>query len=275
MSLSSLAAAVFGSNPIYLYEFTRGGTSWLRATSAFDVVRVVNSVSKTFLSSSLKHDRIVDSNFSYRSELKIELPLSDSLAAHTLITGFVESVKVSIWRTESSLTDVIPVFKGEVYSKAPDDAKGILRLDCLTEVSSLARKGLVGVFHRPCRHTHFGRGCRLNPALFEVSATIAAIAADGVSLTLTFPGTPPEAGDCVFGILTRTTDNQTRLIRSNSGNSFLILSPIPNLAESDSVTVTPGCNLSRERCHERFDNMNNFGGFPFISDNPFDGRQVF
>jgi hypothetical protein len=59
-----------------------------------------------------------------------------------------------------------------------------------------------------------------------------------------------------------------------------LVNPIPGLvaavgAGATNVKIAPGCPLARSVCNDRFANILNFGGFPFISDNIFDGRQLF
>lgn len=275
MSVETLAAAIFGSKPIFLYRFFRGNSSWLLNTSKNDVTRTVHGSASTFLSAAIRHDKIVDSDFAYRSELTLTLPLSNSFSQVVLGSGFSNSLEVEIFRTETDVQQIIPVFKGEVLTISPDDQSGSLQLVCLTDISSRARKGLVGSFHRPCRHIHYGRGCELDLANFETAATIISIGADKRTILLAITGTVPSDGDSVYGIFRRIADDQQRLIVSNQGSTYVINAFMPGLEAGDAVAVSPGCNLSRQRCDSRFNNIENFGGFPFVQRNPFDGKQVF
>lgn len=71
---------------------------------------------------------------------------------------------------------------------------------------------------------------------------------------------------------------QKRLIIKHDGNDpeadnkgeIEIIHPFDDLIVDDDITVYAGCNRSRPMCIAKFDNLANFGGFPFIPlINPF------
>ena len=74
-----------------------------------------------------------------------------------------------------------------------------------------------------------------------------------------------------------------------TGNVLSLSRPIETLAEvsdgygnnyggfygSSTVTLYPGCTKSRAVCKNKFDNLNNYGGFPWIpTKNPFGGSSI-
>lgn len=276
MSLATLASAVFGSRPIFLYQFSRLGSVWHFNTSAANVTRTIpGGTSVEFAKLAIKHDRVIDAEFSYRSELAIEVPLkAEPFQLNALALGFSTPMEVRIWRTDVSETEVLPVFSGKVISVTPDDKRGILEISCLTDAKDFARKGLVGVFQKTCRHVHYGVGCNLNITSFNTPGEITAISADFLTYTLDLGGATIAAGDYILGVVSRA-DGQRRFITSHTYSDFTINSLIPGIQVGETVQIAPGCNLSRERCDARFANIENFGGFPFIADNPFKGQQVF
>lgn len=276
MSLANLAAAVFGSRPIFLYQFSRLGSSWQFNTSAKDISRVIPGLGTLeFEKLAISHDKIIDAEFSYRSELLIRIPLDASLFQLAVIaSGFSTSMNVKIWRTDASEGEVLPVFSGKVISVKPEDKKGVLEISCLTAAKDFAIKGLVGVFQKTCRHVHYAKGCNLNIGSFNISGEVSSISADFLTYTLDLGGAAIDSGDYILGILSRS-DGQRRFITNHSATEFKINALIPGMEVGETVEIAPGCNLSRERCNQRFSNIENFGGFPFIIDNPFDGRQVF
>jgi hypothetical protein len=59
------------------------------------------------------------------------------------------------------------------------------------------------------------------------------------------------------------------MIVSESGSSVELLYPV-DIAVSTNVVLTVGCDHSTSTCASRFNNLDNYGGFPFIpSKNPF------
>ena len=75
-------------------------------------------------------------------------------------------------------------------------------------------------------------------------------------------------------------DGVRRMIVRHQGSELTLATPFPALAAavegsaSAAVTIAPGCDKSLQTCLNRFDNIPRFGGFPQMTDNPFQ-RRVF
>jgi hypothetical protein len=74
-----------------------------------------------------------------------------------------------------------------------------------------------------------------------------------------------------------TASGDLRYIIDHSGTQLTLIVPLSDLTEdvNDSsgdalVALYPGCDHTRETCKDKFDNLANYGGFPWIpSKNPF------
>jgi hypothetical protein len=79
----------------------------------------------------------------------------------------------------------------------------------------------------------------------------------------------PEAdGYFDFGVVTWTSGPNTGIsmeVIRFSGGSFKLMEGLPfQIQIGDAFTVYPGCNLTSATCKAKFNNLANFGGFPFI-----------
>jgi hypothetical protein len=280
MSLAAIAAWASGSRPFHLYLFQRGETEYLFASTAAPIVKSIAGVTgSTWEPLAISHDRIVDSDQAARSELKITTPLSASIAQDSVGNLGFDPVAITIFRGDANSEEILAIFKGRVLSADPQD-DGQCVFKCLTAMAALQRKGLLAVIQRPCRHVHYGRGCGLVLAEWQVTLPVASISADGKTLSITGANAQPNG---YYQLGTIEYDGRFEMMLSHSGNVVTLVNALPGLAAAVAaggpgvvnVQIAPGCPLSRNVCSDRFANVENFGGFPFISDNIFDGRQLF
>jgi uncharacterized phage protein (TIGR02218 family) len=277
MSLASIAAWASGSRPYFLYLFRRGAVQYQYASTKANVTKTIEGAeTSTWVASAISHSRIPDSDQAFRSELTVTAPLSSVLALENVGTFDFDPLSLTIFRGDLNDAETIAVFNGQVLSATPQD-NGVCVFKCMTELAALQRKGLSAVIQRPCRHVHYGRGCTLLLADWQVELPVASIASNGLSLTVT--GANAEA-DGYYQLGTLEWNGRFEMMLSHSGDALTLASAIPGLvaavgAGAVNVKIAPGCPLSRNVCNDRFANILNFGGFPFISDNIFDGRQVF
>jgi uncharacterized phage protein (TIGR02218 family) len=69
---------------------------------------------------------------------------------------------------------------------------------------------------------------------------------------------------------------ETRMINRHIGTSIRVLSGIVGMAVGDPIVAYPGCKRTVRACIDKFDNYDNYGGFPHIPGrSPYDGQPVF
>jgi len=116
-----------------------------------------------------------------------------------------------------------------------------------------------------CNHKLFDAGCGLVKATYKVTATVTLDATKTVLTSATFGGY--DAGYFVGGLV--EFEGERRTIVAYSGNTITLNFKMINLAGNDSVDAYPGCDGRIETCRDKFDNIDNFLGFPFIpQENP-------
>ncbi len=277
MTLAAIAAWASGSRPYFLYLFQRGAIQYQFASTKANVTKAIDGAdASTWVGSAISHSRIPDSDQAFRSELKVTVPLSSQLATDTIGTLDFDQMSLTIYRGDLNDAEVIVVFKGRILSANPQD-NGACVFNCMTELAALQRKGLAAVIQRPCRHVHYGRGCNLVLADWQVELPVASISSSGTSIVVTGAALQE---DGYYRLGTFEWGGRFEMILTHAGDTLTLASEIPGLAAAVGagavdVKIAPGCPLSRNICDTRFSNILNFGGFPFISDNIFDGRQVF
>lgn len=116
-------------------------------------------------------------------------------------------------------------------------------------------------FQPGCNNTLYDDYCTINKASFTHAVTVSGVSADG--LTLTSGDFDALADDyLVFGYI--AFNDNLRLITSHTGNTIEIRYRIIGLTAGASATVYAGCDLKAETCRDKFNNINNFFGHPYI-----------
>lgn len=101
-------------------------------------------------------------------------------------------------------------------------------------------------------------------------------AATGRVVTVPAAALQPD-GTFTAGIL--VWSGQERFIESHVGDQLILETEMTGLAAAlaggdEPAEVAPGCNLTPEVCLNVFSNIENFGGFWWMTETPFDGRSI-
>jgi hypothetical protein len=132
-----------------------------------------------------------------------------------------------------------------------------------------------------CRHTHYfteadGTGCTLDIEDWLQAAEVTAVA--GKVLTVAAAALQPD-GTFFLGVLRYAGTDY--LIARHEGATLALDRVAPGLAAAVAggpvdVDIAPGCDLRAVTCQDRFDNILNHGGLPWMErgETPFDGRSI-
>ena len=201
-----------------------------------------------------------------KNNLSLTVPYDNQLAILFLEDTTDLYPTMTIFQKQDST--VLTWWKGRIVNAKAND--GSVALECESVFTSMRRPGLRAKYQRPCRHALYHRGCNLDKADFEVVATCTA--ASGVTLTVTEAGLLAD-GYYLGGMI--RYNGKYRFILNHVGTTLTISRPHQDL-NSDialgnvSVSIYPGCLRTRDVCNDKFNNLVNFGGFPWIpTNNPF------
>lgn len=292
MSYASILSSIFGKRPIWLYHFqkdgaevfyTSRGTDYSDTRADFfdqenfffgeDVFNIVWK-STPIYNSALRSTSAIG-----RAEIDFVLPQTNEWAQSYIGDNGYEDNLVLVYHLFTNDPDLEKSlkFRGRVIASRPM----LTRITLLAEnrFTELARKGISAVIQRPCRHALYhsrgGLGCNLSIADFETETTLSAISAGVADV----PAAASQAdGYYAGGVI--SWNGKRQLITAHSGSSLTMLGPIAGLTDalaegSQTIKIAPGCDLTRQTCNDRFNNLANFGGFPWATETPYDGKTLF
>jgi uncharacterized protein len=174
---------------------------------------------------------------------------------------------VTIFQIHRGDSDVEPIWTGRVMNGNRATAGAELYAENI--FTSLRRNGLRGTYARSCRHDVYSQGhymCNANPATFAVPALLDSVA--GLVLTSgTFVSLMAgDRGRLAGGMLEWEASPgqiEYRTIKAHDGDTIALTHPVDGLVGLDMVTVYPGCSHDRADCNDFFNNIDNYGGFPY------------
>lgn len=262
-----LEGSVSESAPVEAYEFV-GTFQTYRYTSSDQAVNIGGNdyLPIAISRSQLKAGTHEDDNLSLDLELPFDIPVVRDYA-------FAETppkLELTVYRQQPTATgtNFVIYWKGVVRGFTVNDRKAKIQVP---SVFSLALQGeLPNVYYQtPCNHTLYSSRCGIAGATHSFAGTVQAVL--GTAITLT--GTPTTADNLAAGEIVNDRNGERRMVLSNTGNAIEIGYAFVDLIVGDTVTLYKGCNHSFETCRVKFDNVINFGGFPYIpADNPFAGE---
>jgi uncharacterized phage protein (TIGR02218 family) len=205
------------------------------------------------------------------ASLRITLPI-DHVETNTIVDLYragvapVTPVEVCVYRAHRGHRDVARLFYGNITSPEFSDAHCVLNVE---PKSGMLRHPLLRQkFQAPCNNTLYDQFCGVNRGSFSAAATVSAIAADGVTLTVPEADAQPDGYYGAGGLL--QFGSRYGFIREHTGPTLVLLTPVPGLAASSSVTISAGCDRTLATCRDRFSNTPNHQGFPFTpTEDPF------
>lgn len=267
--------------PIDLFRFVLDEDVWTLTSG--DTSIVYNSETYVPAEGLKRSDPEIRNEIS-RANLEVELDVLHALS-QTLLTGFLERVlTLTVYTQDQELASTSITWKGRLSSQKP--LKKTLKLSFESVFTSLRRPGLRARYQKTCRHVLYQNGCNLSASDFAIQADVTAIA--GTSVTATQAGLQAD-GYFTGGMI--QYGQYYGYIINHVGTALTLQRPLRylednfnlagygqnygNLYGGDAVYLYPGCNRTRQICLSKFNNLLNFGGFPWIpSRNPFDGSSI-
>jgi len=116
-----------------------------------------------------------------------------------------------------------------------------------------------------CNHNLFDGGCGVNKASYAVTAQVTTDETNTTLYSSAFAAKPE--GWFTGGFVEFL--GESRLVMESKENYVIIQCPFSEPVDGQTVTAYPGCDKSPKTCKEKFDNLVNFLGCPYIpSRNP-------
>jgi uncharacterized phage protein (TIGR02218 family) len=247
--------------PVELYKIWSGAAFWYYTNG--DVA--VDFDGETYDPATISRGSV-----SYNSEIEISTikitfaavadPVVQYIAQNPVAIAWIE---VSRLHREQDPLEKSVVFIGQIKAVS---FKGVsAEADCVGFEHFLKMPVPLWRYQLTCNHKLFDTRCGITKADYKITATVTLDTTGTVLTSATFGGY--DAGYFVGGLV--EFEGERRTISAYSGNTITMNFQMINLLSGDSVDVYPGCDGRIETCRDKFDNIDNYLGFPFIpEENP-------
>ena len=262
MTYNAVESSTSNASVIELYQFTIGTESH-RFTSTEHAIS--NSMG-VFKPSNIKRSRIKQTQNMHKDGITLTVPVGFELSKVLLNPLMDDAINVSVFRGHTTDPDnqFVAYWLGRIVGCTAGDAS--IEISCESVFTSIKRPGLRAVFEINCRRAIYSTECGVSLSEFLAPATVTAINGSTIEFT---PVNPVPSGYFIGGIL-KLFDGTTRFIANHVGDTLTLFQPVNGLLPTHTIHLFPGCNRSMDHCKNRFNNLDNFGGFPYIPIvNPF------
>jgi uncharacterized phage protein (TIGR02218 family) len=289
MAFSSLERSTFSGRPLQLYQFLRtsnGVDHYWRYNGAD---RDLSYLGNVYTAVSISDEGVRLTGEAASSEFQITLPAfaqfcddyraagtspSDTIYAHVFRA---HADDISGLDTDMPTIDAAAVIWAGTVDGLTQTSNVEVKITCSMLAASFQRSGLRYTWQKNCPHMLYDPAtCKVDKADFRVDATVSN--AHGHIITADAFG-DFEDGWFTGGFieyLLPTGFLETRMINRHIGTSIRVLSAIVGMAVGDPIVAYPGCKRTVRACIDKFDNYDNYGGFPHIPGrSPYDGQPVF
>lgn len=283
MAYSDYEISTQDGRPVALYAL-RWGKTWWRYTSAdreIEREELVGGVmaTVTYVPIACRDNGMTQGSSSqndFTIEAQANLPIVDLFRG----TPPSESIMLTVRRMHIGDTDAPITWKGVVLNVVrPNPAQCNIIGKPL--IATLKRTGLRLCWSRECPHYLYDRGCKVNPADYEVIGEVTSLTATTLVVTL---DDYPEAGWFRGGFLSWEANEdgtvERRMIETDAlvGEdedqqlTLTIFGTTDRMLAGMTVKLYPGCDRTPDTCDEKFDNLANSGDFHFMpGESPFMG----
>jgi uncharacterized phage protein (TIGR02218 family) len=251
------------SKPIKLYRFTEDSLVWTLTSS--NKSQTYNG--ETYNKSAIGHSQIKSSPDKNGSTIDIIVDLDNVMARRWFVNAIDTVVNLQIFKIDDGVVTVD--WQGRLIGTKPDDSKLTLVFD--SGFSQVRHIGLREQYQKTCPHILYGRLCGKNKDDMAVSGTVLTIS--GSTVTVSAASSKPD-GYFNAGMIADSA-GVLRFITSHVGTVLTLTRPLDSLSVGMSINLYPGCPRTTKACKDTFNNLANFGGFPWIpSINPYDGTPI-
>lgn len=265
MTYAAVETSDYTGQPVELYRFTLGLQKWLYTSSDVAVVYLT----ETYEPYPLKRSNFRQTQELSKSDLRISAPRDLPFVASRMANPMQGVVQLTVYRRHRADAEMLTWWKGRV--EGIRFAGGEATISCVPLGTSLRRIGLRRAAQRQCDHALYGPGCGVSEASFGVSGSLVSYV--GASFTSGVFASHADGwwvgGKIRFG-------EELRFIVAHAGDTIVLTSAIPGLAQNAAFTVYPGCDHLPGTCDTKFGNiLNSAGALWFPIKNPFTGDSAF
>lgn len=268
MSFDPIETSVEGGNVIELYEFRKGPEVFRFTSFNRDVTYGGNSWEAIPIS----RDNVQKSIEGSINELKIRMPLDNEIANQYIRNVPGKRIECAVYRGhfDDPAAETLIVFEGFIAQAEFDgDLQATLTLSPFTNV--FKRSGPRFNYQGLCNNILYDGGCKVVRGLFVYTGIVSAV--DETFRTITVNGISGQgAGWSEGGFVAFPSggNDDQRLVLEQAGDVLTLLVNFSEDVLNQNVDVFAGCAHDVDTCEAKFNNLINYGGFPYVpSKNPY------
>jgi uncharacterized phage protein (TIGR02218 family) len=261
MSYTAKEKSDYSGHPLELYRFSMGALQWLYTSGDHVVAYGEDEYQPVYI----KRGGFTKGGDARKSTMQIEVAASNDVT-RDFRSGWLPSIMIiTIYRHHYEDNEFSVLWKGRITGCKWSGSLAKLTSDSVFTL--FQRAGLRRSYQIGCPHVLFGAACGLTEADFQTTGTVSATAerqvtVNGIGLA--------SAGYYVGGMLQH--GDELRMITAHSGDVVTLVDPITDCIAGETVTLWPGCAHTMNACLNKFNNLDNYGGLPFLpKKNPFSG----
>lgn len=272
MSFSAFHSLVSGKRPVWLYQITLDGSTTYYTNKAGGYTYSAQA----YTQANVAHSSIKQTPQISRAQVTLTFPRSNTVAQTARDTLDLASTSVKILYGDENDPDqeFVTWFSGRVISTKP--LWPTISLICENNFTAFRRKAIGAIMQRPCRHALYYGRC---PAVLADNQT-SATATDWTDPVLTVTEAASQADGFYTGGLVEY-GGKFQMITKHEGTSLTLLHRMESLNDeitasgSATVDIARGCNRTMAHCIAITGSAAPHGGFPWMSESPFDGRLIY
>lgn len=248
------------NRPIDLYTITTPTITYRLTSHVADVTFGGNTYTATTMG---RGNLQVGQDLTGR-EMIMYLPISHPLVQRFTASGIPEhSVIVTLLRMQAVSGQGAQQWTGFAQSIAIDGHTALVRVPSVTEDAMKIRLPVISA-QRLCNHTLYDSLCGLDRAGFAIQPpTVFITGQSGNIVTVSsVAGSADERfkfGEAVH------FNQQRRMILDQVGTTLTLNAPFVGVNNGDGLVLYSGCDHSVTTCHDKFNNVINFGGMPNLT----------
>ena len=258
MTYNAEEISLESGRPIELYEINLGSTQYRWTSYEADVSYGGTDYSAT----EITREGFAQGPDDRDNILEIVVPSSNALVQQytNVVPSDAATVRILRAHAGDGANETIVLWKGVVQTVSFFDQNEKAKIACRPEVGTSSRPIPRFTHSGLCNHVLYDGQCQISEGSFRHTDTVSSVSADGKTITvanLSSNGASWAVGGYIaFG-------NDRRMILSQSGDAVTINLPF-GATPSGSVDVQAGCDHTPATCKSKFNNIVNFGGFPYV-----------
>ncbi len=270
MTFDSRERSADQGRPIELFTFARDYQIWRYTSADRDII--IDGA--TFSAKSISRSDIDSTPEIARSGIKILAPRDLEVADLYRISPPTLTVNLIVQQVHDGENDVVTIWTGRISNV---NFIGLAaEITCDPVFTAVRRVGLRRLYQRQCPHVLYGSACRVQRETVRTDGVANAIS--GLTIDSSEASALDDgwfAGGYVeyeveLGIAER------RFITDHTGTTITLSARPVGLVVGQLIKLYPGCDHTTTACVEKFDNILNYGGFPYFTrKNPFGGDPIF